>query len=93
MIQVDRIYIVTRFYISITGSNSNGDSDCEVFCEKRKAEQLFHKWHDEELDCRKESDCGYEIYIDTYEKFHCSWDDDKEMVFIALTEQELKKPI
>jgi len=85
----NKVFIVTRLYISASDYNSNGYYDCEVFLDKEKALQLFKKWRKEELDIRRETECTYEIYTDTEEKFHCSWDIDLEMLIIKMQEKTI----
>lgn len=93
MYPTDKVYIVTRVYISASDCNSNGYSECEVYTEKANARKLFDKWKMEELNQRKETGCYYEIYADNDEKFHCAWDSDLEMLIITLHEKTINPTI
>ncbi|MBO7580322.1 MAG: hypothetical protein J6T38_02225 [Bacteroidaceae bacterium] len=87
----EKVYLVTRFYISASDYHSNAHSDCEVFSEKDEATNLFRIWREEELELRKETGCAYEIYKDTEEIFNCSWDSDLEMMVLTLQKKEIKR--
>ena len=68
----DKIFIVTRTYISASDNSSNNRHDCEAFKTKEKAKQLFDKWRNEELELRQETGCDYEIRTDNEQAFRCS---------------------
>lgn len=86
----DKVYIVTRVYISMSADSSNSCHDCEAFYAKEKALQLFAKWRKDELDLRQETCCDYEISTDNEQNFRCSWDNNSEMLIIALVEKTIK---
>lgn len=85
----NNVYIVMRFYISASDCNSNGHTDFEIFYNKEKARKLFREWRDEELEARRETDCAYEIHTNTEHTFHCSWDNELEMLFVKWEEKPI----
>ena len=82
-----KVFIVTRIYISASDRKSNGYSDCEVFVHREEACRLFRTWRKDELNIRKETNCEYNILTDDDNKFHCSWDGDREMLVVILSEK------
>ena len=86
----ETIFVVTRIFISASDQDSNGHSDCEVIRNRDEARRLFYTWREEELNLRKEASCDYNIHTDNKEKFHCSWDNDSEMLVLTMAEKVIK---
>lgn len=86
----DKVYIVTRVYISTSADNANNCHDCEAFYDKDKARQLFDKWRKEELELRQETGCDYEVSTYNEQTFSCSWDNNSEMLILVLTEKTIR---
>ena len=84
------VYMVNRVRISASEYNMNGYTQTFLFRDKIKAEKRLKKLRSENLSELDRLNCNYEIYADSDEKFHVSWDSDLEMVFITLKENKIK---
>ena len=86
----DIVYVVNRVQISASEYNQNGYTQTFLFRDKAKAEKYFKDLRSEDLSELDRLECDYEIYTDSDEKFHVSWDSDLEMVFITLKENTIQ---
>ena len=90
MNEFDIVYVVNRVQISASEYNQNGYTQTFLFRDKAKAEKYFKDLRSEDLSELDRLECDYEIYTDSDEKFHVSWDGDLEMVFITLKEKTIE---
>ncbi len=81
------VYMVNRVRISASEYNMNGYTQTFLFRDKIKAEKRLNDLRSEDLSELDRLNCNYEIYTDSDEKFHISWDSDQEMVFITLNKK------
>ena len=86
----DIVYVVNRVQISASEYNQNGYTQTLLFRDKKKAEKCFKDLRSEDLSELDRLEYDYEIYTDSDEKFHVSWDSDLEMVFITLKEKTIE---
>lgn len=86
----DIVYVVNRVQISASEYNLNGYTRTFLFRDKLKAEKCLKDLRSEDLSELDRLDRDYEIYSDSDEKFHVSWDSDLEMVFITLKENTIE---
>lgn len=86
----DIVYVVNRVQISASEYNQNGYTQTLLFRDKKKAEKCFKDLRSEDLSELDRLEYDYEIYTDTDEKFHVSWDSDLEMTFITLKEKTIE---
>ena len=89
-IKTDIVYVVNRVVISASEYNQNGYTQTFLFRNKAKAEKCFKDLRSEDLTELDRLEYDYEIYTDSDEKFHVSWDSDLEMVFITLEEKTIE---
>lgn len=90
MNESDIVYVVNRVQISASEYNQNGYTQTFLFRDKVKAEKCLKDLRSEDLSELDRLEFDYDIYIDSDEKFHVSWDSDKEMVFITLKEKTIQ---
>ena len=90
MNESDIVYVVNRVQISASEYNQNGYTQTFLFRDKAKAEKCLKDLRSEDLAELDRLDDDYEIYTDSDEKFHVSWDSDLEMVFITLKEKTIE---
>ena len=90
MNESDIVYVVNRVQISASEYNKNGYTQTFLFRDKAKAEKCLKNLCSEDLAELDRLDYDYEIYTDSDEKFHVSWDGDLEMVFITLKEKTIE---
>lgn len=86
----DIVYVVNRVQISASEYNQNGYTRTFLFRDKLKAEKCLKDLRSEDLIELDRLGRNYEIYTDSDEKFHVSWDSDLEMVFITLKEKTIE---
>ena len=84
------IYVVNRVQISASEYNMNGYTQTFLFRDIIKAEKCLKDLRSEDLSELDRLECDYEIYTDSDEKFHVSWDSDLEMLFITLKEKAIE---
>ena len=89
-IKTDTVYVVNRVQISASEYNQNGYTRTFLFRDKLKAEKCLKDLRSEDLTELDRLEYDYEIYTDSDEKFHVSWDSDLEMVFITLKEKTIE---
>ncbi len=89
-IKYDTVYVVNRVKISSSDYNQNGYTQTFLFRDKAKAEKRFKDLRSDETTELDKLGVEYEIYSDSDEKFHVSWDSDLEMIFITLTEKTIE---
>ncbi len=89
MLYSQTVHVVTRLFLSASDCSSNGYSECKAFAGNDDAHELFARWREEELACRRESGCAYEVYSDSSEKFHCAWDGGQESAIIMHCEKNI----
>ena len=82
--------LIRQVQISASEYNLNGYTRTFLFRDKLKAEKCLKDLRSEDLSELDRLDRDYEIYSDSDEKFHVSWDSDLEMVFITLKENTIK---
>lgn len=87
------IYVVNRVQISASEYYQNGYTRTFLFRDKMKAEKCLKNLRSADLLELDRLDCDYEIYTDSEDKFHVSWDCDLEMVFITLKERTILNEI
>jgi hypothetical protein len=90
MNESDVVYVVNRVQISASEYNSNGYIRTFLFRDKLKAEKCLKDLRSEDLTELDRLRRDYEIYTDSEEKFHVSWDSDLEKVFISLKEKTIE---
>ena len=90
MNESDIVYVVNRVQISASEYNQNGYTQTFLFRDKAKAEKWLKDLRSEDLAELNRLDDDYEIYTDSDEKFHVSWDSDLEMLFITLKEKTIE---
>lgn len=89
MNESDLIYVVNRVQISASEYNKNGYTQTFLFKNKMEAEKCFKDLRSEDLSELDRLECDYNIYTDSNEKLHVSWDSDLEMVFITLKDNSI----
>ena len=82
--------LIRQVQISASEYNLNGYTRTFLFRDKLKAEKCLKDLRSEDLSELDRLNRDYEIYSDSDEKFHVSWDSDLEMVFITLKENTIK---
>lgn len=90
MNESDVVYVVNRVQISASEYNLNGYTRTFLFRDKMKAEKCMKNLRSEDLSELERFDHDYEIYTDSDDKFHVSWDSDLEMVFITIKEKNIE---
>ena len=90
MNESDIVYVVNRVQISASEYCQNGYTQTFLFRDKKKAEKCLKELRSKDLSELDRSECDYEVYTDSYEKFLVSWDSDMEMVFITLKEKTIE---
>lgn len=90
MNESDIVYVVNRVQVSASEYNLNGYTRTFLFKDKLKADKCLKDLRSEDLIELERLGRDYEIYTDSDEKFHVSWDSDLEMVFITLKENTIE---
>lgn len=90
-IKSDIIYVVNRVQVSASEYNLNGYTRTFLFRDNFKAAKCLKNLRSEVLAELDRFGRDYEIYTDSDEKFHVSWDSDLEMVFITLKENTIEE--
>ena len=86
----NKVFVVTRLYISASDYNSNGYTDVEVCRKESAALDIFSRWREEELQERKRLKDEYEVLSDTKDRFHCTWDSGLETVLMTIKSNIIK---
>ena len=89
-IKTDSVYVVNRVQISDSEYNQNGYTRTFLFRDKLKDKKCLKDLRSEDLTELDRLGRDYDIYTDSDEKFHVSWDSDLEMTFITLKEKTIE---
>lgn len=84
------VYVVNRVQFSASEYNLNGYTRTFLYRDKLKAEKCLKDLRSKDLIELDRLGRDYEIYTDSDENFHVSWDSDLEMVFITLKENTIE---
>ena len=84
MVGSENVFVVCRLQISGSDYNSNGYADIELFHDEINAINQFNKWKSDTLQQLKSWGKNFEIFSDTDNKYHLSWDCDLEMIIITI---------
>lgn len=85
------MYVTTHFTQSASEYEANGYTCVKLFSKREDAVSQLKAWRADELELREQTACPYEVYEDTDETFHCTWDSDLEGVFIQVHEVSLQQ--
>ena len=86
--ETDVVYVVNRVQISASEYNQNGYTRTFVFRDINRAKRFLKSLRAEVISEFEKLDTNYDVYTDTEEKFHVSWDSDLEMIIITLKEKD-----
>ena len=91
--ETDVVYVVNRVQISASEYNQNGYTRTFVFRDINRAKRFFKSLRAEVISEFERLDTNYDVYTDTEEKFHVSWDSDLEMIIITLKEKIIDEEV
>jgi hypothetical protein len=91
--ETDVVYVVNRVQISASEYNQNGNTRTFVFRDINRAKRFLKSLRAEVISEFERLDTNYDVYTDTEEKFHVSWDSDLEMIIITLKEKIIDEEV
>jgi len=91
--ETDVVYVVNRVQISASEYNQNGYTRTFVFRDINRAKRFLKSLRAEVISEFERLDTNYDVYTDTEEKFHVSWDSDLEMIIITLKEKIIDEEV
>lgn len=91
--ETDVVYVVDRVQISASEYNQNGYTRTFVFRDINRAKRFLKSLRAEVISEFERLDTNYDVYTDTEEKFHVSWDSDLEMIIITLKEKIIDEEV
>ena len=91
--ETDVVYLVNRVQISASEYNQNGYTRTFVFRDINRAKRFLKSLRAEVISEFERLDTNYDVYTDTEEKFHVSWDSDLEMIIITLKEKIIDEEV
>ena len=91
--ETDVVYVVNRMQISASEYNQNGYTRTFVFRDINRAKRFLKSLRAEVISEFERLDTNYDVYTDTEEKFHVSWDSDLEMIIITLKEKIIDEEV
>ncbi|MBR6841898.1 MAG: hypothetical protein IKM77_06330 [Prevotella sp.] len=91
--ETDVVYVVNRVQISASEYNQNGYTRTFVFRDINRTKRFLKSLRAEVILEFERLDTNYDVYTDTEEKFHVSWDSDLEMIIITLKEKIIDEEV